>query len=388
MDQIYEGATFASFCAFEKALVKFENETFVNYTMVNTTQLKNRGEHDPETIEKFKYAYICFKCKFYKKPPEGKTVERATSTYCCECPASFKLSFDEKNGAKKLIVKGFNAKHENHTLSLSNYLSLPKQRNASLKNNPICTQAVLKVESKVRDVQKTINQSNQAVGPVLSKDLHNERARMLNGKKGENSSEVQAMIDEMTKIPDTIVKVFVEDNIVHGVFFQNNLMKISYEKFPEVLFCDATYNVSSSSMALQLLMIVDGNGDSQVAAVFIINSENIKTMTSLLQIFKEENPDYEKTEIIMVDKHAANLASFEQEFPLAQIHLCIFHIVQIFQREVSQNKLKIHANTKKAALQAKPFPKSYEQQIRINESENQSGYFSKSTIECTRQRYC
>lgn len=127
MDQIYEGATFASFCAFEKALVKFENETFVNYTMVNTTQLKNRGEHDPETIEKFKYAYICFKCKFYKKPPEGKTVERATSTYCCECPASFKLSFDEKNGAKKLIVKGFNAKHENHTLSLSNYLSLPKQ---------------------------------------------------------------------------------------------------------------------------------------------------------------------------------------------------------------------------------------------------------------------
>lgn len=87
------------------------------------------------------------------------------------------------------------------------------------------------MKSKVRDVQKTINQSNQAVGPVLSKDLHNERARMLNGKKGENSSEVQAMIDEMTKIPDTIVKVLVEDNIVHGVFFQNNLMKIATKNF-------------------------------------------------------------------------------------------------------------------------------------------------------------
>lgn len=52
----------------------------------------------------------------------------------------------------------------------------------------------------------------------------------------------------------------------------------------------------------------------------------------------------------MVDKNAANLASFQNVFENAQIHLCIFHVQQIFQREITTSKRSIDDETKKDAL--------------------------------------
>lgn len=73
-------------------------------------------------------------------------------------------------------------------------------------------------------------------------------------------------------------------------------------------------------------------------------------MSGLLKIFTEENEKYNETEIIMVDKNATNIASFGEIFPNVQIHLCIFHVQQIFQREITTRKRGIDEATKNAAL--------------------------------------
>lgn len=103
-------------------------------------------------------------------------------------------------------------------------------------------------------------------------------------------------------------------------------------------------------MALQVLMVVDGNGDSQIVALCVINSENIATMTAMLTIFCTNNPNHNRTITIMVDKNAANLASFKAVFPHAGIHICIFHVIQIFQHEITAQKLNITEQTRKEAL--------------------------------------
>lgn len=52
----------------------------------------------------------------------------------------------------------------------------------------------------------------------------------------------------------------------------------------------------------------------------------------------------------MVDKHASNLATFSVMFPNAKINLCVFHVKQIFIREVKTKKRNISSQIQKQAL--------------------------------------
>lgn len=212
--------------------------------------------------------------------------------------------------------------------------------------------SAMQVKAGIRHVQVAINQSSQAKGEVTLKDLYNIRSKIREEESGnEELGEVQALLREMTKMPHSKVKVLTHENVVHGIYFQDGAMRTQFENYPEIMLVDATYNISKENMALQTIIALDGNGESQIVALFLVNSENIRTMTGLLEIFREENPQSDHTEIIMVDKNAANLASFEEIFPAARIHLCIFHVQQIFQREITTKKLSIDEETKKEALQ-------------------------------------
>lgn len=73
-------------------------------------------------------------------------------------------------------------------------------------------------------------------------------------------------------------------------------------------------------------------------------------MRKLFEIFSEENPNHDKIEIVMVDKHVSNLATFNVVFPNAEINLCVFHVKQIFVREVTPKKRNITKDVQKQAL--------------------------------------
>lgn len=44
-------------------------------------------------------------------------------------------------------------------------------------------------------------------------------------------------------------------------------------------------------MPLQVVMCADGDGESQIVALFLIRSENVTAMKKLFEIFIEENPN-------------------------------------------------------------------------------------------------
>ena len=52
----------------------------------------------------------------------------------------------------------------------------------------------------------------------------------------------------------------------------------------------------------------------------------------------------------MVDKHASNLATFSVVFPNAKINLCVFHVKQIFIRQVTPKKRNVSKDVQKEAL--------------------------------------
>lgn len=66
--------------------------------------------------------------------------------------------------------------------------------------------------------------------------------------------------------------------------------------------------------------------------------------------FKTENANHGKIETIISDKSFANRNAFQTSFPNANHQLCVFHVLQIFNREVTTQKRNITTAQKNAAL--------------------------------------
>lgn len=74
-------------------------------------------------------------------------------------------------------------------------------------------------------------------------------------------------------------------------------------------------------------------------------------MTALFEAFIAENENHDKIEVIMVDKHISNLITFRNVFPDAQVHLCVFHVLQIFKREITPAKRNTTAAIKRQVIE-------------------------------------
>ena len=73
----------------------------------------------------------------------------------------------------------------------------------------------------------------------------------------------------------SVVEVVVtQDNVVHGIFFQDEEMRCMYDRFPEILFVDATYKLNDLRMPLYLFLVEDGNGESEVVATWMVVAED------------------------------------------------------------------------------------------------------------------
>ena len=59
-----------------------------------------------------------------------------------------------------------------------------------------------------------------------------------------------------------------EENTFTGILFQDSIMKSSFVSYPEVLMIDATYKLNELRMPLYLMIVLDGNGQSEIVAVF------------------------------------------------------------------------------------------------------------------------
>ena len=55
-----------------------------------------------------------------------------------------------------------------------------------------------------------------------------------------------------------------EDKNLVGIIFQDGIMKSTFAAFPEVLLIDATYKLTDLRIPVYLMMVVDGNGQSEI----------------------------------------------------------------------------------------------------------------------------
>lgn len=140
---------------------------------------------------------------------------------------------------------------------------------------------------------------------------------------------VKGFIGDLQEIENANVCIFlnqdglevVDTNQIESILFQDERMRRNFELYPEVILCDATYKLNDRNMPLFVMMTIDGNGETQVAALVILRSENNASIQCALNAFKRLNPNHTKIEVVIVDKSAANISSFETVFPHAAVHI-------------------------------------------------------------------
>ena len=138
------------------------------------------------------------------------------------------------------------------------------------------------------------------------------------------------------------VELFMDETkTFSGLFFQDGIMKSNFAAFPEIIMVDATYKLNEFRMLLYLMLVLDSNGQGEIAIVSI-NLTSLETeaaITRMVQVFKCENPNWSDTKVVMSDKDFTERAVFEKEFPCASLLICLFHTLQSMRREVTCEKL-------------------------------------------------
>ena len=136
-----------------------------------------------------------------------------------------------------------------------------------------------------------------------------------------------------------------------GLFYQDKLMKFSFQHYPEVLMVDSTYKLNDLRMPLYILLIVDGNGQSEVVALCLTSLETKEAITKMVQSFKDNNPCWSETSVVITDKDFVERSVFSEELPNAVMHICLFHALRSMRREVSCEKLGIRPGERDHALE-------------------------------------
>jgi len=104
---------------------------------------------------------------------------------------------------------------------------------------------------------------------------------------------------------------------------------------------DATYKLVDMRIPLYVLLIEDGNGQSEIAALGLLVNEQRETLQWFFNKFKECNPACSNTRVFITDKDLKERSVIKSLFPTSRLVICLFHTLCTFNREITCEKLGI-----------------------------------------------
>ena len=123
-------------------------------------------------------------------------------------------------------------------------------------------------------------------------------------------------------IGGTVEIVQNEEGNLRGIFFQDDDMKSTFSSYPEILFIDATYKLNELRLPLYVLLIEDGNGLSEIVAIWLIADESGTTIQSMADLLIKHNPCTRNVKVVMADKDFNEREVYANAFPQASLLIC------------------------------------------------------------------
>lgn len=142
-----------------------------------------------------------------------------------------------------------------------------------------------------------------------------------------------------------------DSNVLHGIFFQDEEMMQAFAAYPELVCIDATYKLLELRFPLYIMLIEDGNGQSEIAAAFLLLEETKASLSKVANIFKEKNPSWKSVRVLMADKDITERDVLAASFPSADILICLYHTLRSFRREITMEKMGITSGQRNMCLE-------------------------------------
>ncbi|CAH2302449.1 zinc finger SWIM domain-containing 3 [Pelobates cultripes] len=114
--------------------------------------------------------------------------------------------------------------------------------------------------------------------------------------------------------------------------FQTSKMGEHFVKFPESLLIhrvDVKYDY-----VLYAFLVESKERVGKLVHFSFVKQDNAQTVSNILNIFQDFNPDWKKIKIIFTDVSFSHSASIKQVFPSAQILLSVYHTVIFIEKNV------------------------------------------------------
>ena len=93
---------------------------------------------------------------------------------------------------------------------------------------------------------------------------------------------------------------------------------------------------------IYVLMVADGNGESEVIALWLVSLKDEFTINFLMDVFKKYN-DRNKMRCVMADKDMTEINIITEKLPNAYFLICQFHTLRSFRHEITTEKMGITA---------------------------------------------
>ena len=100
---------------------------------------------------------------------------------------------------------------------------------------------------------------------------------------------------------------------------------------------------------MSLLFVIDGDGLSEIPALFILADELKSTVESIVKIFQKRNEFWTETEVIMSDKDIVEREAFSKCFANSSLLICLYHTLKMFRRELTCEKMGVKSMCSKYA---------------------------------------
>ncbi|XP_065320617.1 uncharacterized protein LOC135928176 [Gordionus sp. m RMFG-2023] len=257
-------------------------------------------------------------------------------------PLNLHYTLKHKDTGHYLEIVTMVDEHCNHDLNSITFQSLPKQRMLSVEERQIVENS-LKLKANKLKIQESLLKMGKK---MTLKDIHNVQTKINKTK----TNDLASIFELLKRDKGAIVEVAEENDVLLGIFFQDRIMQQNLKRFPEVMFVDATYKLNNYGMPLFITLVVDGNGESQILSLWLVQSESYKCVKTMCVYMKFHNNNLEDLEVIVADKDMADRHAFYDSFPGVSIHICIFHALRIFKREITVDKRNITSSEIKIVL--------------------------------------
>jgi zinc finger SWIM domain-containing protein 3 len=229
----------------------------------------------------------------------------------------------------------------NHPLDEENFRTLPKQRKLDVNDRKIIEDMVsLRCNHKL--VQGYIAAKTGKC--VVLKDISNIKQTSENIAK----NDLKIVVEKLGMNKNSTVTVVVNDeNELIGIYYQDGNMKHFYSSYPEVILCDATYKLNNLRMPLYVIAVIDGNNNCEIVATFLLENETEESIKQMISIFKATNVCWDQTKTIITDKDFTERKVFAEEFPQANLVLCLFHTLKAFRKHLLNQWASLQWNKRK-----------------------------------------